>query len=217
MEGLTAKVARRGERLIIRVLQAVRNAWSWLQVIGVELYNAWVRRSGCAAETPHSFSFKLRRDLSADEVSMLARQAGAADRAAPDAFDVFCLVKTFMADQRLQQAPVLVLPASHARRVSPAPSLIVPRADLSDKRKGELLAFARVLEKPCYGLHRAAGYLRGLAAHPLTYGGDQLPELRWLSRVSQPWAPLSFTGNAQFQHLPDVPWELKARFKRTAR
>ena len=217
MEGLKAKVAKRGERLIVRILPAVRNAWNWLQVIGVELHNAWVRRSGCAAETPHSFSFKLRRDLSADEASMLARQAGAVDKAAPDAFDVFCLVKTFMADQRLQQAPVLVLPASCARRVSPAPSFIVPRADMSSKRKRELVAFAQVLEKPCYGLHRAAKYLRGLASHPLTYGGDQLPELCWLSRVSQPWAPLSFTGNAHFRHLPDVPWELKARFKRTAR
>ena len=216
-EGLADRVARRGERLCVQLHPALRNAWSWLEPMGVEVYNAFVRRHNSAVETPHSFTFKLRRDLSAEEIVLVggAGVAVALRDILENPVDVFCVVKTFMADRQLQQAPLLVIPAARAAFPATVPTDVVSRTAVSDKRRAELLSFALVLHKPSYGLHRAAMYIHGLATQPPSFGGDQLPPLLWFAAPSQPRNLLLHNGNPHYQHLPDAPWQLKAKFRRT--
>ena len=86
---LRDRVAARGEELIVQTLGVVRDFQSWLQPLGVELYNAFATRAGI--ESPHSFTFKMRKDLVLSEGSMLPPR-----HADGDVGDVFCCVKTYM-------------------------------------------------------------------------------------------------------------------------
>lgn len=218
-------MGRRGEALFVDLLPAVRNAWDWLAPAGVELYNAFVRRKSSGASVPHAFTFKLRKDLNEKEMEMMQRashvpgpgvegvEGGLRGPASGnDPFDVMALVKTFMSDYHLQQPPILVLPAARACRVAPGPSALVPRAEVTDRRKQELKVFADVLQLPAYNLLDAAAYVRGLMA-PRQAISD-LPALSWL--VSQAGVPpgVSHTDNGHFAHLPEAPWHLKVRYKR---
>jgi hypothetical protein len=215
---LAERVGRRKEILVVECLNGVRDAWSWLDDACVELYNGFCKRHASAAEVPHSFSFRLRCDLSGDELRMAAAAAIAAGAAgvaggvaAESPNDVFCLVKTFMADARLQQAPLLVLPAARAQRVRATPNMVVKRHNLSERRARELASFARVLEQPAYNLRAAAAYMRHLVA-PAPVCVDELPPLTWLERSSR----REYFGGA---HAPppalrEIPWNLKVRFKR---
>lgn len=197
----------------MEILTAVRGAWEWLGAAHVEPWNAFLPRPGCPREVPHAFTMKLRRDLTAAELAMLPgvtgvrgvpRQAGA------DPFDVFCLVKTFMCDAALQQAPILLLPAARAGLPAAAPMSIVPRGPVN---KTELLKLASLIEGPSYGLTRAAAYLRSLAHQDATMW--EVPELTWLREVSRaPAAALIPGGDEHFPHLPQAPWHLKVRFHR---
>ena len=85
-----------------------------------------------------------------------------------DPHDVFVLVKTFMSDSGLQQAPLLLLPAARARLVVGAPTAILERAPLTEAQRDSLLALAQTLEKPSYRLPRAAEYLRILASEQVS-------------------------------------------------
>lgn len=194
----------------------VRNAWSWLDDSCVELYNAFCRRHNSAAEVPHVFSFKLRCDLSVDEQRMVAADAagvaGVVGAGSPN--DVFCLVKTFMADARLQQVPLLVLPADRAQRVRATPNMVAPRHSMSNKRAHDLSAFARVLEQPAYNLTDAAAYMRRLvAAAPVST--DDLPPLSWLGKAASRSQGVAGAPAPQ-PALLAIPWNLKVRFKRLA-
>ena len=197
--------------LEVERLRGIRSAWDWLSHAGIELLNAFKRRPGIDRDVPHSFSFKLRRDLSSDEERMVAAcgdRCCRADPAHPD--DVFCLVKTFMADAQLQQSPVLVLPASRSQRV-PATPRTVTRRPISEDRARGLVVLARTLEKPAYGLARAASYLRQLAAnHPVQL--EDLPALSWLAARAAP-QPLVDRQALPLAVLPQTPWNLQVRFK----
>jgi len=198
---------------VVDQLQTVRNSRAWLCGAGVATYNAFQKRHHSAAEVPHSFSFKLRCNLTSNERTM-AERAGVAGVAggAADPHDVFVLVKTFMSDSHLQQAPLLVLPAARARLVAQAPTDILERLPLTAVQRHSLLALAQTLEKPSYRLPRAAAYLRYLASEQVS---ERPPDLTWLTRRSHaPAVPLLHTDNPQFHHLPEAPWQLKVRYKR---
>jgi len=216
---LRERVARRGERLVVELLQTVRDSRTWLSAAGVTTYNAFQKRHHSAAEVPHSFSFKLRCHLTSNEVAMadragVANVAGVAGVAGGpgDPHDVFVLVKTFMSDSELQQAPLLLLPAARARLVVQEPTIILERAPLTVAQRQSLLALAQTLEKPSYRLPRAAVYLRNLASERVS---ERPPDLAWLTRQSHaPVNPLLRTDNPQFHHLPEAPWQLKVRRRR---
>ena len=212
------RFGRRKEVLVVEVIHAVRDAWSWLDNACVEMHNGFCKRRASAAEVPHHFSFRLRRDLSGDETRMAAAAAiaarglGVAGGGAESLDDVFCLVKTFMADAHLQQAPLLVLPAARAQRVQATPNQVVQRHRLTERRARELTLFAQVLEQPTYNLTEAAAYMRSLVS-PAPVRLDELPPLTWLERSSRRGPELGGV-HAVPPALPEIPWNLKVRFKR---
>ena len=198
--------------LVVERLCGVRDAWEWLACAGVELFNAFARRHGVDKDVPHSFTFKLRRELSADEDrTVAANWERRLPGVAPHPDDVLCLIKTFMADSHLQQSPLLVLPATRCQRIPATPQVVVTHA-ISQERARELLVIARILEKPAYGMTRAAAYIRELAANrPVRL--EQFPALPWLSARVGP-RPLVDGQARPPAVLPQTPWNLQARFKR---
>jgi hypothetical protein len=208
-------VRQRKEVLKVELVHGVRSAWEWLEPAQVELFNAFLPRQ--RVQVPHSFMFKLRRDLSDDEQRMVVASGarfpiGDLECREPSPDDVLCLVKTHMADAHLQQAPLMVLPRTRAARVRQVPRTVVPRAALCGKRAKELLSFARVLESPAYGLREAAVYVRGLVTASCV-GIDDLPRLPWLESHATPFGLANPRGGDPVA-LPSVPWNLKVRFKR---
>jgi hypothetical protein len=115
---LRSRFIQRGEELVGESMRGVRDFQAWLAPLGMHLHNAFANRGG--VESPHSFSFKLRRDAGAelqvwgDDRQGSAGSAGSvrSDCAGDDPEDVLCCVKTYMRDTTLQQPPVVALPAS---------------------------------------------------------------------------------------------------------
>lgn len=208
VEVMHPRVAMKKEELVVEVLDHVRDFGSWLGPLRVHLYNAFMNRAGI--EAPHAFVYKMRRDLFSVEQAMLTGRQRIGDD-----HDVFCCVKTYMHDDHLQQAPVLVLPADRVRSsgVSGSPRTAIPRAPLSDARKADLRDLATALRQTVYNLQRGADALDELAAGPPAI---VFPSSQWLeSAVFDPRAVLAPSRNELFPHLPDSSWHLMVRFKRT--
>ena len=205
-ESLAQKVAEKGEVLVVRGLRCIRDYCKWLEPQRITLYGCWGNRDGF--EAPHSFAFKRRMDLSAHEH---AQVQGRRVRGFPEhPEDVFCCVKAYMRDKRLQQAPLVVLPQSRRDRVQGRPDTVEP-IHMTDDRASQLEAIATVLEQECYGYYRAARALRELARSRID---PPLPAPGWLEEppVAQP--PVVDVGNEYFGHLPDISWHMHARVHR---
>ena len=204
-ETLAQKIAERNEVLVVRGLRCIRDYCAWLQPQLVTLYGCWGNRDGF--EAPRSFAFKRRCDLSANELAQVRgrRVPGCAEHAE----DVFCCVKAYMRDTRLQQPPVLVLPQSRRDRVHGRPDTVEPY-NMTAVRATQLEAIATVISKERYGYTRAANALRELARSE----APALPAPGWLEEplVAQP--PVVDVGNVYFSHLPDVSWHMRACFHR---
>ena len=170
----------------------------------VTLYGCWGNRVGL--EAPHSFAFKRRSDLNSGELAQLADQRVRGIAENPE--DVFCCVKAYMRDQRLQQSPVFVLPMSRRDRVQGRPNIVEP-VNMTDARAAQLEAIATVIEKDAYGYRRAARALRDLAN---SRTAPSLPALGWLEKPPEMQVPVTYDGNEYFEHLPDMSWHMRARF-----
>jgi len=203
---LRSRSEARSEDLSVETLQAVRDWRLWLEATGVHPYNAWMTRQG--KEAPHSFTWKLRRDLTVSERSLLAHKVLNGPYAHPG--DVFCLVKNFIKDTALQQPPVLVMPRDRLNRLAPFPDRLDKLPEVSAERRAELrkLAGAVRAEMP-----RSAAYLESLANRQSMFAADLKP-LTWLPQASEPELPLEPTRNPAFPNLPETSWELKVRFSR---
>lgn len=201
------RIESKGEVCVVTVLEHVRDFKSWLAPLKTELYNAFANRAGI--EAPHSFSYKMRRDLLWSEKAMLnPRDVGGED------CDVFCCVKTYMHDTRLQQPPVLVLPARRVRGsgVPASPTTMVPREPLSFVQQRTLRDLAALLREDPYNLHTGADALDALAAGPPP---QIFPPAQWLeSQAFDPQVLIVNSGNELFPHLPDASWHVMVRFKR---
>ena len=68
------------------------------------MHNAWVSRDG--VDAPHSFCYKMREDLTAEELQRIDVRRSPAP---PRHEDVFCITKRWMHTEKAA-APVLVLP-----------------------------------------------------------------------------------------------------------
>ena len=206
-ESLARKVAEKNEVLVVRGLRCIREYSHWLEPQKISLYGCWGNRDGL--EAPHSFVFKKRSDLSADE---LAQVQGRRVRGFPEHLeDVFCCVKAYMRDKRLQQPPVLILPQSRRDRVQGRPNRLEP-INMTDDRATQLRTIATVLEREHYGYYRAARSLRELAASRVAPA--PLPAPGWLEEAPVEQPPVVNVANEYFGHLPDVSWHMRARFHR---
>ena len=204
-ETLAQKIAEKNEVLVVRGLRCIRDYSAWLQPQLVTLYGCWGNRDGF--EAPHSFAFKRRCDLSAHELAQVQgrRVPGCADHAD----DVFCCVKAYMRDKRLQQPPLMVLPQSRRDRVHGRPNIVEPY-NMTAGRAAQLEAIATVISKEQYGYIRAANALRALARSE----APALPAPGWLEEPPAAQPPVVDVGNIYFSHLPDVSWHMRACFHR---
>ena len=206
-ESLARKVAEKNEVLVVRGLRCIREYSHWLEPQKISLYGCWGNRDGL--EAPHSFVFKKRSDLSADE---LAQVQGRRVRGFPEHLeDVFCCVKAYMRDKRLQQPPVLILPQSRRDRVQGRPNRLEP-INMTDDRATQLRTIATVLEREHYGYYQAARSLRELAASRVAPA--PLPAPGWLEEAPVEQPPVVNVANEYFGHLPDISWHMRARFHR---
>ena len=208
---LKERVHKRGEELLVEQMTHVVNYGDWLNAAGVEAYNSFVPRRGSALEVPHSFSFKLRRDLTGEELLMFQR-AGERNVGPVAQTDVIVLVKTFMSDTGLQQAPLCSLPQHRAVRVVGVPRGCLPKSLPTDEQIENWLRLATELDKPTYALHQAALFLRRLARPPAV--PIAMTDMAWLSQVSRPVQGVVVGPNPVYQHLPEPPWHLRVRYKR---
>ena len=207
VEVMHPRAVLKKEELVVEVVEHVRDFGEWLEPLRVHLYNAFMNRAGI--EAPHSFVYKMRRDLFSAEQAMLLGKTRSGDE-----HDVFCCVKTYMRDAHLQQPPVLVLPSNRVQNSGmPArPQKMLPRHPLSDKAKKDLRDLAAALRANIYNLQRGADALDALAAGPPE---PVFPSSPWLeSVVFDPRVILAPSGNELFPHLPDSSWHLMVRFKR---
>jgi hypothetical protein len=203
-------IIAKGEAVLVQSLRSIRDFTAWLAPLKVKLYGCWGTRDGI--EAPHSFVFKRRSDLSYSERSqehctLAAIRAGLGSaESSPD--DVLCCVKTYMRDKRLQQPPLNVLPVSRRDRVTGDWPVEVQPVMIDVGRANQLYAMANVLEKDLYGYTRAARALRDLATS--VAGPAQPPG--WLAEPPPQQAPITYSANEYFGHLPDVSWQLRAGF-----
>ena len=209
---MTPIVETKSETLHVDTFEHVRDFGDWMTPLRIFLYNAWGTRAGI--EAPHSFVYKMRRDLLARERAMIPKTARGCTG---DDCDVFCCVKAYMHSSDLQQPPLMVLPASRCREetMHPAPRTTVPREPFTDDRCKELRALASLLRAPHFDLQRGADALEKLAEGEPPVPAELAPTSWLASDEADYFAPMVPSGNELYPHLPESSWHLLVRFKRT--
>ena len=205
--------SNRPEEVSVHLLGEIFDFGSWLEAEGVHLHNCWVPRDD--VDAPHSFCYKMREDLTAEESAEVQRHR--APHPANDE-DVFCVTKRWMHSQHACP-PALVLPVARLQRLqSPGPvQRKMATVAMDAARKRELEDLATHLENMTedwgteFSYFRAAEALRDLAA-------ERLPPPvvhEWLWAADHPrQGPLQRTQNRYFNNIPDMTWSLLARFRR---
>ena len=205
-QALVEHVRNKGEELDVQLIHDVRDFESWLAPLGITIHNAFVRREG--KEASHSFSYKVRTDLSSGEVAALKKRRGVPEH--PE--DVFAIVKGRM-HYTEAQPPVLCLPHGRfSNVVSSSPTKLLERNPLEAGRADKLQKLADTLRSMPEPYTRAADEIE----RKLRGGEDEPPpQLEWLSEAAEPREAVEPTGNQYFGHLPDTHWQLLATFHRT--
>ena len=205
-------IVSKGEDAKVVRLEAIRDFKAWLTPQGVKVGGCFRNRDGI--ETPHSFTYKLRGNLTKTELDQVqgsipraVRYAGY-DRATEDPGDVFCIVKTYMRDLHNQQAPVLVLPIDRSSRVQGSEPTTMLTVEISPERRKALETLAALYEREMYGYFSAAVKIRSM----LHCDPPTLPGPGWLAEA--PLAPqeVQYTQNPYFPHLPETSWHMLVQF-----
>lgn len=194
---LKEKFAAKAEEVTWTCLSAIRDFQRWMTPLDRCAWNCFANREGI--EAPHSFSFKLGRDLCQSDRAWL----GPASRSLDVSEDVYCCVKTYMRDTQLQQEPTLILPVGRDERLADEPRDICSRHAMSKEKINNYMKLATKLKDN--GLSRAAQ-----ALHALVFDRSfSLPAFPWLRsgwRVERDYGDNS--GNFFFRHLPASSWRL---------
>ena len=201
---------------MVEHLTHIRNFQAWMDVLHLTLSNCFMKRS--SIDPPHSFIFKFRMDLQHGELEQLhANQPNNTRRFAPDALDVFCITKHFMASV-VAEPPVLCLPNERFGRLSPAPAGSCYKSKpMTTDRQEHLLQLADRLEQFTkdwamdHSYLRAADDLRNLAK-----GRDEhVSRDGFLERSSAlRQLPIPRSTNPYFGNLPNMSWRMHVSFGR---
>jgi hypothetical protein len=128
-------------------------------------------RAGTPA--PHCFTFQKGEALCQQYADMLP--TGSAEPAS-----VYCCVKSFVRDVKLQQPPLLCLrPAQLLRLDSMWPEEILDRHPLTEREVADAVKLSRLCQDK-YDMPRAAAALRSY----LTDRNYSVPALTWLQRLT---------------------------------
>jgi len=196
-EKLKEKFAAKAEDVTWTCLSAIRDFQKWMTPLDRCAWNCFSNRDG--VEAPHSFSFKLGRDLSQSDRAWLGPESRSLDVSE----DVYCCVKTYMRDSHLQQEPVVILPAGREERLVGEPRDICSRHAMSKEKINNYMKLATKLKEN--GLSRAA-----TALHALVFDRSfSLPVITWLrSGWHVERDDRDDPGNYFFRHLPASSWRL---------
>jgi len=221
---MLAPIQTRGEELHVEWIKHIRDFKTWIADAGCGLSNPFVSRvntqTGMFKMAAHSFTYKLRMDLSDDE-NVLLLQGGLprnVGQFGEHQFDVFAVVKGRMKDTAPNGPPVLVLPNSRSYLVTAGgPRGTCYKHPIAKERQAELEGLADALEEATaawegtYSYVTAARELRCLAA-----GRDSVrPPTHWLEASgAAPIVPVELTSNPYFSHLPAASWRLLSHFRR---
>ena len=205
---LRERFSARNEEFYATALTHIRDFQTWLSPIGCTQYSCWNSRSGI--ETPHSFSYKRRRDLSGFDLKSGDPFQLQGYQQLPT--DVLCCVKTYMRDTKLQDPPVMVMSSSMVQRVTTVvPMGLVARKEWSKTEMTnymELRNRFRDMNMP----------IAAEALQHLIYGTQtkEPPTSVWLAlRPGAALVPeLVDTGNPYFPHLPARSWSMLVRLAR---
>lgn len=186
----------KGEELTAEPLGSTRDFKAWLQPLETRLYNAFATRGGI--ETPHSFTFKIARDLTQAERGTGVQESGM------QPLDVVCCVKTYMRDQHLQHEPVVVLPAGATNRLAS-----LQPATLLELKPWKPDALAGFLDLADRCNHDHGMPLAGAALRTLATERQQIPPLDpWPANLIQRTLLPMQTRNPYFPHLPTSSFRL---------
>lgn len=188
--------------------------------MGVKLFGGFQSRQD--KDAPHSFLFKPRVSLSVEEATSVLQSAPAPGqpRQQHHAKDVFCITKRWMHSQERNGPPALTLPHVLSEQLhTPGPTMEKRKLDLSNERKRDLCKLAEALEElavhwaPEHSYYRSGTALRKLV--DAKTGAATQHRILWSApehyvEVVQP------TQNRYFNTLPDLAWNLFAKFEKLA-
>ena len=219
--GLKPHFEQKKEQFWVNFLDHVYDYAQWMKPLCIHLFNAFVTREGIDA--PHSFAFKARRSCSERELQSAIAPIRSGRRggvvAEPEHLDdVFCIPKRFMRSEQTLQ-PVCVLTSDRVHHLlSPGPTVQKRKEAMTLRRCTELRQLASQLETLTGAWGPAHSYYRGAAAlRALAHGSAGTPmqhSLLW-SNVGRALTAPS-TQNPFFSTLPEMSWQLLARFQRLA-
>jgi len=207
VKALTPSCEAKKEELIVQEIGQIRDFDTWLGSLGVKLYNAFVSRGG--KEASHSFTYKVRSDLTGSQLQDMPRKRR---RFEEHEEDVFAIVKGRMHMVKTQP-PVLALPhclLSSVQGLQP-PQVKEARAIPADRRN-ELDKLATRLDESADRYPRAAEVIRKRLAGIPEEG--EAPTFECLSDPVEARVPVATTSNPYYEHLPDTAWRLLASFHR---
>lgn len=195
----------RREELRTEIVTGLRDWQGWICGLNRTISQCFMNRQG--HEAPHSFIFKLGRNLRPAERQWLGQGQRGTD-------EVYALVKDYMSSPDLRQAPEVVLPTGRCT-ATPVPEMVCARLPLGAKTIQDYTKLALKCRE--HGLDTAAAALQRLM-FDLSY---HLPPLPWLQdpAVRFRWAQVPGEGrqaagsNRFFPHLPST-FDLLARDRR---
>jgi hypothetical protein len=196
------RIKAKGEQLVTQVIECVRNFKLWLDPLHMSVSGAFGNRFGI--ESPHAFSFKLRRDCTRSDFTNTTR-AGVTPGGHPE--DVMVCVKAYMRDTRLQDVPDVILPHGRTPAVTTSsPKEIETVHALTTKQIDDYILLMKLCKED-WELERAAEALKKLVAQRSYFR----PEAAWLELdgLAHP-QPLEL-GESVFPHLPAASWKLVCR------
>jgi hypothetical protein len=195
------------EELIVEEVGQIHDFDAWLQSMGINLYNAFVSRGG--KEASHSFTYKVRSDLTGSQLQNMPRKR---KRFQEHEEDVFAIVKGRMHMVKTQ-TPVLALPHCLLSSVQGLqPPQVKQARTIEAPRRNELEKLADRLEESAEKYPRAAEVIRRRLAG--ISEEEEAPIFECLSHPVEARQPVATTSNQYYEHLPDTAWRLLASFRR---
>ena len=206
-KALTYFCQTKNEELFVEEIGQIRNFDTWLGSMGIHLYNAFVSRGG--KEASHSFTYKVRSDLTAAQVQSLPRRKRQFEEHEED---VFAIVKGRMHMVKTQ-SPVLALPHCLLSSVQGLqPPQVKQVRTIPEARRKELRNLATRLtegaEKYPHAAEVITKRLAGIAEE------EEAASFECLSDPVESRQPVASTSNQYYEHLPDTAWRLLASFRR---
>ena len=206
---LQAWTEKRGEELSVQLVEAIRDFTSWLDPLGIKLEGAFMPRQGKPAS--HSFSYKVRTDLTPAEAAAWAAAPGNR-RAPPHPEDVFGVLKGRMYMIKTK-TPVLALP--HCRLAfminNLVPTTLLSRQPFTPREQENLQKLITIFRTMPNGYLRAAATIERLLQGAENF---QIPPSPWLETEPPAREAVHLTQNQYYEHLPDTSWNLVSVFHR---